>query len=92
MLSLDEVKKYLRVDSSDEDALIESLIKTADSLVRDIGRMETSAEVSEASKPVMLAAELYAVAYLYEHREEADHHDLTLTLRALLFGIREVKC
>ena len=32
---------------------------------------------------------LYAVAYLYEHREEADHHELTLTLRSLLFGIRE---
>ena len=32
---------------------------------------------------------LYAVAYLYEHREEADHHELTLTLRSLLFGIRK---
>ena len=32
---------------------------------------------------------LYAVAYLYEHREEADHHGLVLTLRNLLFAIRE---
>ena len=62
----------------------------ADSLVRDVSRMEPDSEVSEASKPVMMAAELYTVAYLYEHREEADHHDLMLTLRALLFGIREV--
>jgi len=90
MLTLDEVKKYLRVDSSDEDTLITSLISTADSLVRDVSRMESDSEVSEASKPVMMAAELYTVAYLYEHREEADHHDLMLTLRALLFGIREV--
>jgi uncharacterized phage protein (predicted DNA packaging) len=90
MLTLDEVKKYLRVDSSDEDALITSLISTADSLVRDVSRMNSDSEISEASKPVMMAAELYTVAYLYEHREEADHHDLTLTLRALLFGIREV--
>ena len=29
------------------------------------------------------------VAYLYEHREEADHSALNLTLRSLLFGIRE---
>lgn len=29
------------------------------------------------------------VAYLYEHREEADHHALTLTLRSLLFGSRK---
>ena len=90
MLTLDEVKKYLRVDFSDEDTLITSLISTADSLVRDVSRMESDSEVSEASKPVMMAAELYTVAYLYEHREEADHHDLMLTLRALLFGIREV--
>ena len=32
---------------------------------------------------------LYALGYLYEHREEADHHSLTLTLRSLLFSIRE---
>lgn len=31
----------------------------------------------------------YALGYLFEHREDADHHDLTLTLRSLLFGIRE---
>lgn len=89
MLTLDEVKQYLRVDSSEEDALIEGLIKTADSLVRDVGRMNPDWDVPETSKPVMMAAELYTVAYLYEHREEADHHGLILTLRALLFGIRE---
>lgn len=89
MLTLDKVKQYLRVDSSEEDALIEGLIKTADSLVRDVGRMNSDGDVPETSKPVMMAAELYTVAYLYEHREEADHHGLILTLRALLFGIRE---
>ena len=91
MLSLDEVKQYLRVDGSDEDALIESLITAADSLVRDVSRIAPEADISEVSKPVMKIAELYAVAYLYEHREEADHHDLALTLRALLFGVREAK-
>ena len=89
MLTLDEVKQYLRVDSSEEDALIEGLIKTADSLVRDVGRLDS--ETDEASRPVLMAAELYTVAYLYEHREEADHNGLILTLRALLFGIREEK-
>jgi hypothetical protein len=29
------------------------------------------------------------VAYLYEHREEADHKELMITLRSLLFGIRK---
>ena len=34
-------------------------------------------------------AVLYTVAYLYEHREDADHHRLTMTLRSLLFGDRK---
>ena len=42
-------------------------------------------EESENAKPAVY----YAVAYLYEHREEADHHALTLTLRSLLFGSRK---
>jgi len=32
---------------------------------------------------------LFTLGYLYEHREEADHHALTLTLRHLLFSVRE---
>ena len=38
---------------------------------------------------VMKVAILYTVGYLFEHREEADHHDLVMTLRNLLFAIRE---
>ena len=37
----------------------------------------------------MRIAILYTVAYLYEHREEANHSQLNLTLRALLFGVRK---
>ena len=32
---------------------------------------------------------LYSIGYLYEHREEADHHDLVMTLRNLLSSVRE---
>ena len=39
--------------------------------------------------PVLRTAILYATAYLYEHREEADHARLLLTLRALLAGERK---
>lgn len=31
----------------------------------------------------------YALGYLYEHREEADHHALYMTLRCLLSSVRE---
>ena len=40
-------------------------------------------------KAVLKTAVFYALGYLYEHREEADHHDLVLTLRNLLFAVRE---
>ena len=40
-------------------------------------------------REIMKVAILYSIGYLYEHREEADHHDLTMTLRSLLFAIRE---
>ena len=40
-------------------------------------------------RELLRIATLYTVGYLYEHREEGDHHDLTLTLRSLLFAIRE---
>ena len=88
MLSVDEVKQCLRVDSSDDDAFIKDLIPAAESLVRGVGRIPSNKPVTGY---VMKVASLYAVAYLYEHREETDHKELMLSLRNLLFGIREVK-
>ena len=41
------------------------------------------------NRELLRAAILFTLGYLYEHREEADHHDLALTLRNLLFSIRE---
>ena len=40
-------------------------------------------------KELLRIGVLYTLGYLYEHREEADHHDLVLTLRNLLFSVRE---
>ena len=48
----------------------------------------TETELS-AIRETMKVAILYTCAYLFEHREEADHHALTMTLRSLLFAIRE---
>ena len=45
--------------------------------------------MNKLCRPVKNAAiKTDAVAYLYEHREDADHKALTIGLRALLFGIR----
>lgn len=87
MVTLDEMKNYLRVDFSDDDELISHLISSAKRLCMDILRSED--EYLLKTEPNAKTAMLYAVAYLYEHRENADHRSLMLTLRALLFGSRQ---
>lgn len=90
-ITLEEAKTYLRVSSSDEDDLIKALISSATKQVQDIARF--SDEDWQASEEKILIhmriAILYCIAYLYEHREEADHNELNQTLRALLFGVRK---
>lgn len=85
LVALEEMKKYLRVDFDDDDAVIEELLKSAEILCADIARLA----VDEFSQnPAVKIAVMYAVAYLYEHRENADYKALTLSLRSLLFGVR----
>ena len=112
-LTLQEARDYLRVDSTFEDDLIETLLRSAQTLCRDVARLSQAdwnavcgtrsqdedvlvvrGEVLSAQerlqvKDLLKVGTLYALGYLFEHREEADHHDLTLTLRSLLFSIRE---
>lgn len=87
IVTLDEAKEYLRVDSGDEDSLLLSLLAAAQNICMDVARISEEADFSGDADHAK-AAVLYTVAYLYEHREEADHRELLLTLRALLFGIR----
>lgn len=89
MLSLDEVKLYLKVDQDDEDDIITGFILSAERMVADILRSDTDTLVE--NQPITKIAVLYATAYLYEHREDADYHNLMLSLRAMLFGAREVQ-
>ena len=105
LVTLADAKTYLRVDHTDEDALIGTLLTSAMNLCVDVARIseEQWADIisdKEYSKyysrtemnhirSLMRIAVLYALAYLYEHREEADHKALTLTLRSILFSVRE---
>ena len=86
-VTVEEMKSYLRVDFEDDDSLIENFITAAKKQCMDILRTDEESGLQEAEngKPAVM----YTVAYLYEHREEADHHALNLTLRALLFGSRK---
>ena len=87
MVTLEDAKAYLRQSSSDEDNLIQTMIETAEKMVMDAARI--TEEGLEENSDTTYAAVLYVIGYLYEHREEADHHALSLDLRSLLFGIRE---
>lgn len=104
LVTLEEAKNYLRVSTSDDDDLISSLILSAEALTKDVGRISDEVWQALNTEPpdgeedpdeivqirsVCKVSELYALAYLFEHREEADHHDLTITMRSLLFAVRE---
>ena len=86
-VTLEEMKNYLRVDYGEDDALIEDIIGASEKICMDVARMDDAQEFSAARNAK--AAVLYAAAYLYEHREEADHRSMMLTLRALLSGSRK---
>ena len=88
LITLSEVKQYLRVTFDDDDALLEQLLTTAQELCMAVARLEDGEELSAGANQMRIGI-LYAVAYLYEHREEADHHDLVMTLRNLLSSVRE---
>lgn len=88
IVTTEEAKAYLRVDFSDEDSLIEHFLTTAQKLCMSIARYEDEKTFMDDCKEAKIAI-LYATGYLYEHREEADHHALTITLRSLLFGTRK---
>ncbi len=112
LIPLYEAKTYLRVDSSDEDALIGILLSSAEQMCKDVGRLsedqweavnaadrdaengvqptrELEALRSTCRVAILYAPILYALGYLYEHRDEADHKQLMLTLRSILFAVRE---
>ena len=95
IITLDEARGYLRVDYTDEDTVIDALIGAAQELCRNIARLsedswnEIANSETDMRKEILRVATLYTLGYLFEHREEANHHDLNLTLRNLLFAIRE---
>ena len=87
IITLEEAKKWLRVDTADDDGLIENILTAARRLCMDVLRTDVLSDLE--IEPNAKVAVLYATAYLYEHREEADHKALTISLRSLLSGSRQ---
>lgn len=87
IITVEEAKKYLRVDGDEENSLIETLMTAAQQLCEDVSRLDS--EEFESAGDIAKIATLFTLGYFYEHREEANHHELTLRLRSLLNGIRK---
>ena len=87
MLSLEEVKLYLRIDGDEEDALIASFLDTAIDLCEGILRFPLS-EFEKLPETVKQAL-LYGVAAMYEKREGASIKEILDVLKRLLFAYRK---
>lgn len=66
VVTLEEMKNYLRVDFEDDDALLSGIIAQSQQLCVDIARLP---EEEFEKQPVSKIVVMYAVAYLYEHRK-----------------------
>lgn len=82
-VTLEEAKEYLKVEYTDEDALIESLILSAQQLCEDVLREPVTED------PVVKIAILYAVGYLFENRVTPNYTELTTMLKYILSSRRK---
>ena len=82
LLTLEEVKLYLRVDSDEEDTLITNFILTAQELCEGILRYPLTdfTEVPETVKQSIL----YAVGNMYKQREKSDIKEVRCNEKTLI--------
>ena len=90
-VTIDECKNYLKVDTDDDDNLIEILMDASIRIVKDMLRVEDFTTFKKKEKQQIRTAIFYTLHFLYDERGNANHKDLMLTLRALLSNLREVK-
>lgn len=88
IISLDEAKKYLRIDTNDEDETLQTLINSAQKICMDVARIDDE-EIFDSAGETAKTAVLYTLGYYYENRADADYLKLTQSLRSLLFPLRE---
>ena len=87
MISLDELKAHLRIETDDENDYLGSLLRMAEATVVDF----CGQSFSDAPEPVRLAILLFA-GHHYAHRENGDpsaYDAMTTAFRALLWPYRE---
>ncbi len=89
IVTLENTKEWIRVESNDEDALITSFILAAEDIVEGILRFSLADFEEGVPEPVKHAI-YFAVSKFYEERNELDMDEVIDVLTALLFAYREV--
>lgn len=87
VVSLEEIKLYLRVDGEEEDTLISTFINVSEDLVEGILRYPLSE--FEVLPEIIKQAIMYSVANMYEKREEYDAKEVIDIMTKLLFSYRK---
>lgn len=82
MITQETVKEWLHLDHDDFDALIDELLGSTLAICVDILRLDSADDLQVT--PLIKLAILFAMAYLFEHREDADMDGLKKNMRALL--------
>ena len=90
IVSVDELKAHLRVQHTEEDTLMESLLLQAQAAANDYCRTDYDAEAPE---PVRLAVLLMA-SHFYENRDNSDKAacaTMQIAFHALLYPHRKIE-
>lgn len=90
IVTVDEVKKHLRIDYGEEDTYLEGLIKQAQAVAEDYCRVQFS---NPAPEPVRLAILLF-VSHYYENRDVPDrtvYGTMRIAFENLLYPYRDPK-
>lgn len=87
--SLEEVKLFLKVDSSEEDSLITGIIKSAEETCENILRFPLTdfLVVPDIVKQTIL----YITSNIYEKREDVDIKEVISVAKILLLSFRKEK-
>ncbi len=88
MVSLDDMKAWLRVEHDEEDELIESLLVQAKAAAEDFCRVSFD---ENAPEPAKLAVKLM-VSHNYEHRDNTDmqaYKSMRTAFESLLYPHRD---
>ena len=88
VLTLQETKEFLRVDGDDEDALISSLIVTAEVLTEEVLRRRLT-DFQEVPEPVHQAA-LILTATLFEERQVSKDNKSGVSIQETLDLVRRM--